>query len=154
MKNTKNTVMKKTMLPALVMLMALASCKKDQKELRVIKNETRTVTIIDSNGVKRTDSTVVFMRENNGKKGSAEQEVRKYEYTYMAFDGTTAAVTFTHYPDKSFLLIERNMFKIELPQTKVNEKEAVFEKEGIKALVTGNRITLTQGGKTVELQRK
>ena len=46
-----------------------------------------------------------------------------------AFDGSVAEVTFTHYPDKSYILIARNSLKIELPQTKVDEKSATFKKK-------------------------
>ena len=112
------------------------------------------ITIIDSNGVKKQDSSVIFNRNIDGKSIVAKNEVKKYVYQYKAFDGSVAEVTFTHYLDKSYILIARNSLKIELPQTKVDEKSATFEKDGIKAVTEGQKLTITQNGVTFELVKK
>lgn len=139
--------------PVLLALVIIFSCKKETKK-DVIKNEVRIITTIDSSGAKKQDSIVFFSRNIDGKSIVSKNEVKKYVYQYKAFDGTQAEVTFTHYPDKSYILIERNMLKIELPQTKVDGKSATFEKDGIKAVAEGNSLTITQNGETFELKRK
>ena len=137
----------------LLALSTIISCKKETKK-DVITNEVKVITIIDSNGVKKQDSTVIFNRNIDGKSIVAKNEVKKYVYQYKAFDGSVAEVTFTHYPDKSYILIARNSLKIELPQTKVDEKSATFEKDGIKAVTEGQKLTITQNGVTFELVKK
>ncbi len=134
----------------LLALATIISCKKETKK-DVFANEVKVVTIIDSNGVKKQDSTVVFNRVIDGKSIVTKEEIKKYVYQYKAFDGTKAEVTFTHYPDKSYILIERNKLKIELPQTKADDKSATFEKDGIKAVTEGQKLTISQNGETYEL---
>ncbi|GGP02914.1 hypothetical protein GCM10010992_09220 [Cloacibacterium rupense] len=134
----------------LLALATIISCKKETKK-DVITNEVKVVTTIDSNGVKKQDSTVIFNRNIDGKSIVTKEEIKKYVYQYEAFDGTKAEVTFTHYPEKSYILIERNKLKIELPQTKADEKSATFEKDGIKAVTEGQKLTITQNGETFEL---
>lgn len=134
----------------LLALATIISCKKETKK-DVITNEVKVVTTIDSNGVKKQDSTVIFNRNIDGKSIVTKEEIKKYVYQYEAFDGTKAEVTFTHYPEKSYILIERNKLKIELPQTKADEKSATFEKDGIKAVTEGQKLTITQNGETYEL---
>lgn len=149
----KQLIMKKNIIAALFILV-LVSCKKETQEIKVIKNEVTVVTTVDSNGVKKTDSVAVFNKTINGKITKAENKIQKYEYTYKAFDGSEAQVIFTHYPDKSYVLIERNNYKLELPKTQENQKMAVFEKDNVKAVAEGNKITIYQDGKTFELERK
>ena len=145
--------MKKQIIATLV-LFALVSCKKETQKIEVVKNEVKVVTTVDSNGVKKTDSVAIFNKTVNGKTSKAKNKIQKYEYTYKAYDGTEADVTFTHYPDKSFILIKRNNYKLELPKTQENEKMAVFEKDNVKAVAEGNKITIYQDGQTFELERK
>lgn len=137
----------------LLALATIISCKKETKK-DVITNEVKVVTAINSNGIKKQDSTVIFNRNVNGKSIVTKEEIKKYVYQYVAFDGTKAEVTFTHYPDKSYILIERNKLKIELPQTKADDKSAIFEKDGIKAVTEGQNLTITQNGETFELVKK
>lgn len=137
----------------LLALATIISCKKETKK-DVITNEVKVVTTIDSNGIKKQDSTVIFNRNVDGKSIVTKEEIKKYVYQYVAFDGTKAEVTFTHYPDKSYILIERNKLKIELPQTKADDKSAIFEKDGIKAVTEGQNLTITQNGETFELVKK
>ncbi len=137
----------------LLALSTIISCKKETKK-DVITNEVKVVTTIDSNGIKKQDSTVIFNRNVDGKSIVTKEEIKKYVYQYVAFDGTKAEVTFTHYPDKSYILIERNKLKIELPQTKADDKSAIFEKDGIKAVTEGQKLTITQNGETFELVKK
>lgn len=137
----------------LLALATIISCKKETKK-DVITNEVKVVTTIDSNGAKKQDSTVVFNRVIDGKSIVTKEEIKKYVYQYEAFDGTKAEVTFTHYPEKSYILIERNKLKIELPQIKADGKSATFEKDGIKALTEGKKLTITQNGETYELIKK
>ncbi len=137
----------------LLALATIISCKKETKK-DVITNEVKVVTTIDSNGIKKQDSTVIFNRNVDGKSIVTKEEIKKYVYQYVAFDGTKAEVTFTHYPDKSYILIERNKLKIELPQTKADDKSAIFEKDGIKAVTEGQKLTITQNGETFELVKK
>lgn len=134
-------------------LAIIISCKNETKK-DVITNEVKVVTTVDSNGIKKQDSSIVFNRIINGKSIVSKEEVKKFVYQYKAFDGTAAEITFTHYADKSYLLIERNALKIELPQTVATDKSATFEKDGIKAITEGNKITITQNGETFELFRK
>ena len=82
----------------LLALATIISCKKETKK-DVITNEVKVITIIDSNGVKKQDSTVIFNRNIDGKSIVAKNEVKKYVYQYKAFDGSVAEVTFTHYLD-------------------------------------------------------
>lgn len=131
----------------------IISCDKETKK-EVINNEIKVITTIDSNGVKKQDSTVVFNRKIAGKSIVTKNEIKKYVYQYKAFDGTKAEITFTHYPDKSYILIERNALKIELPQTKTDDKSATFEKDGIKAIAEGKKLTITQNGEIYELMRE
>ena len=145
--------MKKQIIATLV-LFTLVSCKKETQKIEIEKNEVKVVTTVDSNGVKKTDSVAIFNKTVNGKTSKAENKIQKYEYTYKAYDGTEADVTFTHYPDKSFILIKRNNYKLELPKTQENEKMAVFEKDNVKAVAEGNKITIYQDGQTFELERK
>lgn len=145
--------MKKHIIATLV-LFALVSCKKETQEIKVVKNEVKVITTVDSNGVKKTDSVAIFNKTINGKTSKAENKIQKYEYIYKAFDGTEAEVTFTHYPNKSFILIKRNNYKLELPKTQENEKMAVFEKDNVKAVAEGNKVTIYQDGQTYELERK
>ena len=143
--------MKKYILPVLIIL--VISCNKDKKRITVYKNETKVVTTTDTNGVKKTDSSVVYQRTVNGKSIVAKNEVKKYEYIYEATDGKQANVTFTHYADKSFVLIKRNVFNIELPQTRSDAKSATFEKGDIKVIAEGNKLNIYQNGKIIELTR-
>ena len=83
----------------LLALATIISCKKETKK-DVITNEVKVVTTIDSNGVKKQDSSVIFNRNIDGKSIVAKNEVKKYVYQYKAFDGSVAEVTFTHYLDK------------------------------------------------------
>lgn len=137
----------------LLVLPIIISCKKETKK-DVIKNEVKVITTVDSNGVKKQDSTVIFSRNMNGKSIVTKNEIKKFIYQYKAFDGTEAEVTFTHYPDKSYILITRNALKIELPQTKADEKSATFEKDDIKAVTEGKKLTITQNGQVFELTKK
>lgn len=137
----------------LLVLPIIISCKKETKK-DVIKNEVKVITTVDSNGVKKQDSTVIFSRNMSGKSIVTKNEIKKFIYQYKAFDGTEAEVTFTHYPDKSYILITRNALKIELPQTKADEKSATFEKDGIKAVTEGKKLTITQNGQVFELTKK
>ena len=98
-------------------------------------------------------ATIISCKKET-KKDVITNEVKKYVYQYKAFDGSVAEVTFTHYLDKSYILIARNSLKIELPQTKVDEKSATFEKDGIKAVTEGQKLTITQNGVTFELVKK
>lgn len=151
-----NKKMKKIfrLLPLSIIL--LISCKKEKSNSNqvITSNEVKVVTTVDENGVTKTDSIANYSNTINGKTTKAENKIEKYQYVYKAFDGTEANVTFTHYPDKSFILIERNQYKLELPQTQANDKMAVFEKDNVKAVTEGNKITITQDGKTFELERK
>lgn len=144
--------MKKYIIPVLILLSF--SCNKDKKMVKVYKNETEAVTTIDSNGVKKTDSIVISKMTENGKSIVGKNEIKKYEYTYKAIDGKQANVTFTHYTDKSFILIKRNVFNIELPQTKSDAKSTTFEKGDIKVIVEGNKLNIYQNGKVIEMIRK
>ena len=137
-------------------LISILSCKKqnNNETKTIISNEVKVVTTVDSNGVTKTDSIANYSNTINGKTTKAENKIEKYQYIYKAFDGSEATVTFTHYPDKSYILIERNSYKLELPQTQANDKMAVFEKDNVKAVTEGNKITITQDGKTFELERK
>lgn len=137
-------------------LISILSCKKqnNNETQTIISNEVKVVTTVDSNGVTKTDSIANYSNTINGKTTKAENKIVKYQYIYKAFDGSEATVTFTHYPDKSYILIERNSYKLELPQTQANDKMAVFEKDNVKAVTEGNKITITQDGKTFELERK
>lgn len=137
----------------LLVLPIIISCKKETKK-DVIKNEVKVITTVDSNGVKKQDSTVIFSRNMSGKSIVTKNEIKKFIYQYKAFDGTEAEVTFTHYPDKSYILITRNALKIELPQTKADEKSATFEKDGIKAVTEGKKLTITQNDQVFELTKK
>lgn len=144
--------MKKYLFPAL--LLFAISCNKDKKKVKVYKNETNVVTTIDSNGVKKTDSSAVSSRTVDGKSVVGKNEIKKYEYIYKASDGKQAYVTFTHYSDKSYILIKRNVFNIELPQTKSDAKSTTFAKGDIKAVVEGDKLNIYQNGKIIELVRK
>lgn len=144
--------MKKYIIPVLILL--AFSCNKDKKRVKVYKNETEAVTTIDSNGVKKTDSIVISKSTENGKSVVGKNEIKKYEYIYKASDGKQAYVTFTHYSDKSYILIKRNVFNIELPQTKSDAKSTTFAKGDIKAVVEGDRLNIYQNGKIIELVRK
>lgn len=137
----------------LLVLPIIISCKKETKK-DVIKNEVKVITTVDSNGVKKQDSTVIFSRNMSGKSIVTKNEIKKFIYQYKAFDGTEAEVTFTHYPDKSYILITRNALKIELPQTKADKKSATFEKDGIKAVTEGKKLTITQNDQVFELTKK
>lgn len=139
-----------------LLFISFLSCKKqnNNETQTIISNEIKVVTIVDSNGVTKTDSIANYSNTINGKTTKAENKIVKYQYIYKAFDGSEATVTFTHYPDKSYILIERNSYKLELPQTQANDKMAVFEKDNVKAVTEGNKITITQDGKTFELERK
>ena len=144
--------MKKYLLPAIVLL-AIA-CKNDKREIKTYKNEVKVVTHIDPNGVEKTDSSIVYSRTENGKSISGKNEIKKYAYVYQASDGSQADVIFTHYADSSYILIERNTYKIDLPQTKLHKSGAVFEKGGIRAVTDGNKLSITQNGQLIELTRK
>lgn len=144
--------MKKYIIPVLILL--AFSCNKDKKRVKVYKNETEAVTTIDSNGVKKTDSIVISKSTENGKSVVGKNEIKKYEYIYKASDGKQAYVTFTHYSDKSYILIKRNVFNIELPQTKSDAKSTTFAKGDIKAVVEGDKLNIYQNGKIIELVRK
>lgn len=152
-----NKKMKKIfrLLPLSIIL--LVSCKKEKNNepKTVISSEVKVVTTVDSNGVTKTDSIANYSNTINGKTTKAENKIEKYQYVYKAFDGTEANVTFTNGTGEgNFILIERNQYKLELPQTQANDKMAVFEKDNVKAIAEGNKITITQDGKTFELERK
>jgi hypothetical protein len=144
--------MKKTGI--LVILLFLISCKKEKHDIKITKNEVKVISIIDSNGVKKTDSVAVFNKTINGKTTKTENRIEKYEYTYEAFDGSKALVTFVYEPNKSFIVIERNNHKIELPKTQANSKLAIFEKDDIKIIAEGNQLTIHQKDNIFELKRK
>jgi hypothetical protein len=144
--------MKKTSIFLVVFF--LISCNKEKHNVEITKNEVKIISTIDSNGVKKTDSVAVFNKTLNGKTTKAENRIEKYEYTYQAFDGSQALVTFVYEPNKSYIVIERNNHKIELPKTQANNKLAVFEKEDIKAIAEGNKLTIHQKDNIFELERK
>lgn len=144
--------MKRYLLPAIALF--VVSCKKEKQEIKIYRNEVKVVTHIDSNGVKKTDSSVVYSRTENGKSISGKNEIKKFAYVYLASDGSQVDVIFTHYADSSYILIERNTYKIDLPQTKLIENGAIFEKDGIKAITRGDRLSITQNGQLIELTRK
>lgn len=148
--------MKNLIVVSSILFTAFMSCKEEKKAKNetIISNEVKVITTVNSNGVKKTDSIANYTNTINGKTTKAESKIEKYQYVYQAFDGSEATVTFTHYPDKSYILIERNSYKLELPQTQANDKMAVFEKDNVKAVTEGNKITITQDGKTFELERK
>ena len=131
----------------------ILSCKNETKK-DVITQEEKVITIVDSNGVKKQDSTVVFNRTVDGKSIVKKDEVKKYIYKYKAFDDTEAIITFVHHTDKSNIIIERNKLKIELPQTKADKNVATFEEGGIKAVTEGKKLTITQNGQTFELTKE
>jgi hypothetical protein len=56
----------------------ILSCKNETKK-DVITKEEKVITIVDSNGVKKQDSTVVFNRTVDGK-SIVKKEVKKYIY--------------------------------------------------------------------------
>jgi hypothetical protein len=149
--------MKNLVIISSILLIPLISCKEEKKNKSktIISNEVKVVTTIDENGIKKTDSIAKYSNTINGKTTKAESKVEKYQYVYKAFDGTEANVTFTNGTGEgNFILIERNQYKLELPQTQANDKMAVFEKDNVKAIAEGNKITITQDGKTFELERK
>lgn len=138
-------------------LISILSCKKDKnnENKTIISNEVKVLTTVDSNGVTKTDSITNYSKTIKGKTVKGGNKVEKIEYVYEAFDGTKANVTFTTgTKEGNFILIERNKLNIELPETQSNEKMKVFEKEGIKAVAEKNKLTITQSGKTFELERK
>lgn len=120
-------------------------CKKQENATILQKKDSANI-IVDSAASKKIKQST---ETSFGRK-----DATIYEYTYTAFDGSKAEVTFTNYPDKSYLLIKRNGFKIQLPQTEAWAKGAIYEKDGIKAESKGDKLTITQNGKTYELEKK
>lgn len=128
----------------------LFSCNKSTSEAQTYRKEF----IINKQLSGSVDSTVVATLSWKNDKPLAPKETRKYEYQYEAFDGSVADVTFTHSNTQSYLLIERNKLKIELPKTKEDSQMVLFEKEGIKAKVQGLNLELSQGKEVIELKVK
>lgn len=130
----------------LISMLLLISCKKDENKV-VTKKEAKVITTIDS--------TSEFSNTIDGKTTKAKKKIQKHEYIYQAFDGTEANITFTTGTNEgNFILIERNKLKIELPQKETFTKGAIYEKDGIKAEVKGDQLTITQSGQIFELKRK
>lgn len=125
------------------------SCDKENKT--AIEKEVKTIKTIDANGVSKTDSVILEKTNLEGKITKTENKIEKKKYVYRAFDGTEANVTFTTgIKEGNFILIERNKLKIELPQIESD----IYEKDGIKAVIKGDLLTITQNGQIFELNRK
>ena len=125
------------------------SCDKESKT--AIEKEVKVVKTIDVNGVSKTDSVISEKTNLESKISKTENKIKKKEYVYRAFDGTEAKVTFTTgTKEGNFILIERNKLKIELPHIESD----IYEKDGIKAVIKGDLLTITQNGQIFELNRK
>ena len=130
-------------------IIGVISCDKENKT--AIEKEVKVIKTIDANGVSKTDSVISEKTNSEGKMTKTENKIEKKEYVYRAFDGTEASVTFTTgIKEGNFILIERNKLKIELPEIESD----IYEKDGIKAVIKGDLLTITQNGQIFELSRK
>lgn len=144
--------MKRTIL--LLTALTIFSCKKNENKT-ISENEVKVTKTMDSSGVKKIDSTSEIRKTIDGKTIHEKNIIHRYEYTYKAFDGKEANITFTTgTKDGNFILIERNKLKIELPQKEAWAKGAIYEKDGIKAEAQGDKLTIHQNGQVFELNRK
>ncbi|MBP7172492.1 MAG: hypothetical protein KBA33_00290 [Cloacibacterium sp.] len=142
--------MKKLILMAGAATLTLTACKKEEKKVEET-TETKVEVVKDSTGT-TVDSTKVTKTEvKDGNLGT-----QKHSYTYKSTDNKDVQVTFTTTTDnkKNTILIEREGVKIELPQKEAWAKGAIYEKDGISAKSSGDKIELTQGGKVIEMSRK
>ena len=130
-------------------IIGVISCDKENKTS--IEKEVKVIKTIDANGVSKTDSVILEKTNLEGKISKTENKIEKKEYVYRAFDGTEANVTFTTgNKEGNFILVERNKLKIELPEIESD----IYEKDGIKAVIKGDLLTITQNGQIFELSRK
>lgn len=72
-------------------------------------------------------------------------------YTYKATDGTRAKIDFAE-KDKT-VTIEANGKKFQLDQVNLQPTGTEYERNGIKASVKGDSVTITQGNNVIELVR-
>ena len=142
--------MKNLVLITAVALNILSACKKEEKKVEET-TKTKVEEVKDSTGTKVDSSKVSKTNITDG-----NSRIEKHSYTYQSTDNKDVQVTFTTSTDhkKNSILIEREGVKIELPQKEVWAKGAIYEKNGISAQSSGDKIELSQNGKVIEINKK
>ena len=128
-----------------VLLLLLSSlttgCKKDNKQ--VIKSDSSEQIILADNG--KVDSTIDYNIDVNGKK------TIKTDYVYKATDGSLVKVVFNYDPKEYTIAITNNKKTFTLKKVQSTGSETTYEKDEMKARVTGDSLILHQGETIIEL---
>lgn len=131
-----------------LILLATASCKKNESgNKNVIVEEEVSKTINSNNG--KADSS--FSSEKIVKDGTAE--TRELTQRYVAEDGSSALVTFKNSDKENSISIRSNNKTITVPQKEKTANGAIYSGNDIEVKSEGDNVTITQGNAVIELRK-
>lgn len=139
---------KSVVLLAMISLVTL-SCKKEDKKVEVTKEEKIEVKADSATNTKDSAVTATTKQTTDGK-----VDAQTYSYTYHSADGKTAQITFINTQTSNTIKIESEGKSAELPRTEAWAKGAIYEKDGVKVESSGDKIKVTEKGKTTEWNKK
>ena len=136
--------MKKILVLAAAGFLTLTACKKAESgNKNVLVEENTSTEISNNNGVSDTVTTSSTETVVDGNKSGSNS------YTYKGTDGTRAKVIFENSDKSSTLTIQANSNKFQLDK----KADGQYERNGIKATVKGDSITLDQDNNVIDLVR-
>lgn len=141
--------MKKTIVSLALLSLVALSCKKEEKKVEVTKEEKVEVKADPATATKDSTVTTATKETTDGK-----VDAQTHSYTYQSAEGKTAQITFINTDTSNTVKIESEGKSVELPRTDVWAKGAVYEKDGVKVESTGDKIKVTEKGKTTEWNKK